>query len=81
MKRQYILDSNVIVKWFLPEQDSDKALLLRDMFMDGRCALMILDLTLIESVNVLWKRREAIAEEAAVEMIKELMGLNLGRNS
>ncbi|MGQ9628345.1 MAG: hypothetical protein ACUVV0_15760 [Anaerolineae bacterium] len=47
MKRQYILDSNVIVKWFLPEEDSDKALLLRDMFMDGRCALMILDLTLI----------------------------------
>lgn len=81
MKRQYILDSNVIVKWFLPEQDSDKALLLRDMFMDGRCALMILELTLIEFANVLRKRREAIAEEAAVEMIKELMGLNLGRNS
>ena len=38
---EIIIDANVVVKGFIEEDDSDKALLLRDQFIEGKIGLLV----------------------------------------
>jgi predicted nucleic acid-binding protein len=59
-----VVDTNVFVKLFLPEQDSHHAHLLHSMLVDGRVQFSAPDFLAIEFVNVLWlKVRSGALEE------------------
>jgi predicted nucleic acid-binding protein len=72
-----VVDASVVVKWFLPEQHSDEALLIREGFVDGTYQLIAPDLVLSELANVLWKRRELIDEAASLDIIRDLLALGI----
>ena len=76
--RPLVIDASVAVKWFLPENHSSEALLIRDKFVDGECKLIAPDLMLSELANVLWKRRESIDEATALDIIRDLLALGVG---
>jgi predicted nucleic acid-binding protein len=50
---EIVIDASVVVKWFIEEQDSDKALLLRDSFIGGKIELYVPPLLYFEVLNVL----------------------------
>ncbi len=52
---RYLLDSNVIAKWFVQEEDSDRAIEIRDLFIEKRVRVSTLSLARYELGNVLWK--------------------------
>jgi len=53
---QYVLDANVVVKWFIPEVDSDKADRLLADFRSHRLDIIAPDILVVEVGNTLWKR-------------------------
>ena len=70
--KNLVVDTCVVVKWFLPEVDSDRALMLRESFQAGTINLLAPDLLLIEFANVLWKQRQALDLEEAESILVEL---------
>jgi predicted nucleic acid-binding protein len=72
-----VVDTSVIVKWFLPEEDSEQALLLRDSYLEGSLALIAPDLMLSELANVLWKRRDLIDKDTSLLMLGDLLALGI----
>ena len=50
------VDASVVVKWLLPEEDRDRALLIRDLYQDERLDLIAPYLLVGEVGNVLWRR-------------------------
>jgi predicted nucleic acid-binding protein len=50
---EIVVDANVVVKWFIEENDSDKARFLRDKFIDGKAELFIPSLLYFEVLNAL----------------------------
>jgi predicted nucleic acid-binding protein len=48
-----ILDASVIIKWFVIEEDSDKAIFLRNEFIQGKSQIAVPDLVLYEITNAL----------------------------
>jgi len=63
----YLLDSSVIAKWFVQEEDSDKALEIRDLFIQKKHRVSTISLLGYELGNVLWKhpakRIEGVGED------------------
>ena len=63
----YLLDSSVIAKWFVQEEDSDKALEIRDLFIQKKHRVSAISLLRYELGNVLWKhpakRIESVRED------------------
>ena len=54
---EVVADASVIVKWFIEEQGSDKALILRDRHISGVMTISIPVLALYEVLNALkWSR-------------------------
>ncbi|TFG24365.1 MAG: PIN domain-containing protein [Promethearchaeota archaeon] len=51
--REIVIDASVVVKWFIEENDSDKALFLRDSFISGKVELYVPPLLYFEVLNVL----------------------------
>jgi predicted nucleic acid-binding protein len=51
--REIVIDASVVVKWFIEENDSDKALLLRDKFIEGKVELYVPTLLYFEVLNAL----------------------------
>lgn len=47
----YILDTSIILKWFLTENDTDKALEIKDSYVIGKINLIEPDLLLYEVTN------------------------------
>lgn len=47
------LDSSVVIKWFNVEEDTDKALKIRDAYIKGRLELIVSHLLFYEVVNAL----------------------------
>jgi predicted nucleic acid-binding protein len=72
-----VVDASVAVKWFLPEENSDKALLVRDGFIREEYWLIVPDLMISEFGNVLWKNRGVIDEAMALDIITDLLGLGI----
>ncbi len=54
-KPRYVLDSSILAKWFLQEEDSEKAVEIRDLFVHERIRLSTISLARYELGNVLWK--------------------------
>lgn len=52
-REKKVVDASVVVKWFLNEQDSAKALKLRDDHANGKTLLIVPDLLFIEVLNTL----------------------------
>jgi predicted nucleic acid-binding protein len=59
---RYLLDSNVISKWFVQEEDSAKAVEIRDLFIERRIRVSTISLARYELGNVLWKHPSKTAE-------------------
>jgi predicted nucleic acid-binding protein len=57
-----LLDSNVIAKWFVQEEDSEKAIEIRDLFIEKRIRVSTISLAPYELGNVLWKHPSKTAE-------------------
>ncbi|MFO7798013.1 MAG: type II toxin-antitoxin system VapC family toxin [Promethearchaeia archaeon] len=51
--REIVIDANVVVKWFIEEKDSDKAILLRDKYIDGKIKFFVPPLLYFEVLNAL----------------------------
>ena len=52
-EEEYVVDSSVVVKWFLVESDSDSAIRLRDDFATARVSLAVPTLMFYEVMNAL----------------------------
>jgi predicted nucleic acid-binding protein len=50
---ELVIDASVVVKWFIEEIDSDKAILLRDRFIEGKVEFFIPSLLYFEVLNAL----------------------------
>jgi predicted nucleic acid-binding protein len=50
---EIVIDASVVVKWFIEENNSDKALFLRDRFIDGKVELYVPSLLYFEVLNAL----------------------------
>lgn len=52
-KEEYVVDSSVVVKWFITEPGSEQALRLRDAFATGRVSLVAPTLLFYEVMNAI----------------------------
>ena len=50
-----VLDANVIAKWFIEEENTDKAIKIRDNFVAGELVILEPTLLIYELGNVFWK--------------------------
>ena len=51
--KQIVIDASVVVKWFIEEKDSEKAITVRDEFIEGKIDLMSPNLLHYEVLNAL----------------------------
>ncbi len=51
----YVLDSSIIAKWFVQEEDSEKAVEIRDVFIRQKIRVSTISMTRYELGNTLWK--------------------------
>lgn len=75
--KSLVIDTCVVVKWFLPETDSERALVMRENFRAGTMNLLAPDLLLTEFTNVLWKHRRSLDFDEAEKMLTELRAWGL----
>ncbi len=59
---QYVVDANVVVKWLLPEPDSDKADSLLDGYRQHGMRLIAPDIVVAEVGNALWQRCDRLKD-------------------
>jgi predicted nucleic acid-binding protein len=69
-----VIDSGVIVKWFLNEPDSDKANIIRDDFDAGNLDLVVPDVIVAEVGNIAWKRHTVIQDISSNEAQRIITG-------
>lgn len=78
MKKMYVLDASVLIKWFSDEEYTDIALKLRDDFFKGNIELVVPDLLLYEVSNAL-RYNPNFDENDVVEAVDSLydMGIDI----
>ncbi len=78
MTTRLVVDSSVVVKWLLPEPDSETAAKVLDLYQEGTASFLVPDLMYAEVGNVLWKRwrKENIEIEDFYQAIAVLLELN-----
>lgn len=54
---EVVADASVIVKWFVEEENSDKALMLRDKYIEGEIRIAAPELMPLEVLNALYYKR------------------------
>ncbi len=72
----YVVDASVLVKWFMEEEDRDRALSLRELHTSGRSSLFVSELTFLEILNALRYAPRANEEDGA-EALHALENLHL----
>ncbi len=72
----YVVDASVLVKWFMEEEDRDRALGLRELHTSGRSALFVSELTFLEILNAIRYGPKATEEDGA-EAVYVLENLHL----
>ena len=72
---KYVLDSNVAIKWVLPEPNSDKAIRLRDEFRQGIRELLSPDVFPVEVAHALAKseRRGLILQGEGLKKLNDVL--------
>ena len=74
------MDASVVLKWFLPEPDSDTADFLLEKFLNDEADLLAPDLMLVETASALWKRvmiRKELSANEATLIYRDLLTLPL----
>ncbi len=71
-----VLDSSVVIKWFSQEEDTDRALIIREKFLDGENIIAVPDLQLYEIANALRYNNE-IKKEEVNDAVESLIDLGL----
>ncbi len=67
---RFVVDTNVILKLFFPEEDTDKAVSLFQRLESGMIHIFVPDLLPVEFINILWvKQRHGQASEADCQTI------------
>lgn len=74
-----VIDSSVVIKWFLDEEDSDKAQSIYDDHETGTLNLIAPDLMNIEIGNIIWKHvvHRGMSEEDAQDVMDRYIELEL----
>ena len=73
-----VVDASIVVKWFVEEEDSDKALKLRDRYVDGELRIAAPELLIFEVLNALhYKKLFSESELKEVSEALEAYSLNL----
>jgi predicted nucleic acid-binding protein len=75
--QQLVVDSSVVIKWFVVEPYSDQARLLLDEYKSGTLTLLAPDLVNAELGNIVWKKQAfqglaANDAQAIVDAFREL---------
>ena len=75
----YVIDTNVLVKYVMPEEFSDVARRIIGQYDDAQLRLIAPDFVFVECANVLWKyiRRNNLSIANATSALRELRGLNI----
>lgn len=71
-----VLDASVAVKWFIEEEDTDKALLIRKRYIERALELIAPDLVIYEIVNAM-AEYSGMSDRHLEENIQSLFGLEL----
>jgi predicted nucleic acid-binding protein len=71
-----VVDASVVAKWFIPEEDSDKAIRLRNRHIEGSLTLMAPDLIVYEVANALAYHPD-VADEDLREDVEALFMIDL----
>jgi len=74
--RNIVIDASVAAKWFIPEEDSEKALEIMRRYSDGRIDLYAPDLIIYEVANVL-RYRPDVTVETLIGSIESLIKLQI----
>lgn len=74
-----VVDSNVVAKWFFPEELQQQALALQSDWMAGVVDLVAPDLILTEVSNITWKKQRLnlITPAEAIGTIEDLLLLSI----
>lgn len=69
--RKIVVDASVIVKWFVDEDGSDKALRIRDEYIERKINIIVPQLVMFETLNAL--RYKGLFSEAELMNISEAL--------
>lgn len=72
----YVVDASVLVKWFMEEEDRDRAVGLRELHTSGRSTVFVSELTFLEILNAIRYGPKAKEEDGA-EALHVLQNLHL----
>lgn len=72
-----VVDSSVVIKWFLPEDDSTIAETIEAQLEKGEVILLAPELLLAEVANILWKKRSQLSEEEATRIIDSVISTGI----
>ncbi|MBI5649296.1 MAG: type II toxin-antitoxin system VapC family toxin [Chloroflexi bacterium] len=72
----FLLDSNIIVKWYHDEEDSPIALALRHDYLHGACELRLADVSFYEFANTLFYLQKYTPEQI-IARAQSLFGMDL----
>jgi len=72
----YVLDASVILKWFIEENDSEKARAILNRYIKGDFIIVVPDFLLYEVANVL-KCSGAYTEKEIIEAVTSLYDLDI----
>jgi len=74
-----VIDSSVVIKWFLDEEDSDKARHIYDNFEEGILTLIAPDLLNVEIGSIMWKHvvHRGMSDEDAQDVMDRYIELEL----
>lgn len=76
MPDRYTLDASVAAKWFNKESLTDKAVQVRDAFVEGSIELVAPEHMVYEVGNSIWKNKTLVPADAAAA-IRDLLDLEL----
>jgi predicted nucleic acid-binding protein len=71
-----VLDTSVAIKWFIEEQDTDRALLVRERYIERRVELIAPDLIVYEMITVM-AEHPGMGEDALEQNLGALFGLQI----
>jgi predicted nucleic acid-binding protein len=73
----YVLDTCVVLKWIIQEKDSNKALEIRQKYLDGEFKIIVPDLLFYEIVNGLRFSFPYLSVKQIKERLEEIQRLEL----
>jgi len=69
--QEVVIDANVVVKWFVEEENSDQALKIRDKYINGEIKLIAPSIITFEILNALYYKR--LFSESEMREISEAL--------